>query len=119
LRPGLAGISDNITVRSIVGRFLEHSRVYYFHNNNDPKVYCSSADWMERNMFRRVEACFPILDDGLKKQVIVDGLLGYLSDNTDSCALQPDGSYKEVTRVGRQKKKSVQAGLLDSLAAKL
>jgi polyphosphate kinase len=119
LRPGLAGLSDNISVRSIVGRFLEHSRVYYFHNNNDPKVFCSSADWMERNMFRRVEACFPILDDNLKKQVVNDGLLAYLSDNTNSWALQSDGSYKEVKRTGRQKEKSVQAGLLDSLEAKL
>jgi polyphosphate kinase len=119
LRPGLKGVSENITVRSIVGRFLEHSRVYYFNNNDDPKVYCSSADWMERNLYRRVEACFPILDEDLKKQVIDDGLLAYLSDNTDSWLLQPDGSYKKLTRVGRQKKRSVQTGLLDTLSANL
>ncbi|MCK4708084.1 MAG: polyphosphate kinase 1, partial [Gammaproteobacteria bacterium] len=86
LKPGIKGVSENITVRSIVGRFLEHSRVYYFHNNNETKVYCSSADWMERNLFRRVEACFPILDEELKKRVINEGLLAYLSDNTDSWA---------------------------------
>src|SRR5690606_7299960 len=59
LRPGLRGISENITVRSIVGRFLEHSRVFYFHRDGDPEVFCSSADWMDRNFFRRIEVCFP------------------------------------------------------------
>jgi polyphosphate kinase len=119
LRPGLKGISENISVRSVVGRFLEHSRVYYFQNNDDPKVFLSSADWMERNLFRRVEACFPILDEGLRKQVIDNGLLAYLSDNTDSWALQSDGSYKKLEQTGRQKKRSVQAGLLDTFEAKL
>ncbi|MFC1588856.1 polyphosphate kinase 1 [Pseudomonadota bacterium] len=119
LRPGLKGVSENITVRSVVGRFLEHSRVYYFHNENDPKVYCSSADWMERNLFRRVEACFPILNDELKKRVIEEGLLAYLSDNVDSWILQSDGSYKKLAATAKQKDKSVQIGLLENLAAEL
>ena len=116
LRPGVKGVSENISVRSVVGRFLEHSRIYYFQNDDDPKVYCSSADWMDRNLFRRVEACFPILDEALKKQIISDGLLSYLTDNTDSWLLQSDGCYKKVSRTGRQKVRSVQAELLEKLS---
>ena len=119
LRPGIKDVSDNINVRSIVGRFLEHSRVYYFQNDDDPKVYCSSADWMERNLYRRVEACFPILDDELKKRVINEGLLPYLSDNMDSWLLQSDSSYKRLTANAKQKDKSAQTSLLKNLAAEL
>jgi polyphosphate kinase len=119
LRPDITGVSENITVRSVVGRFLEHSRVYYFENNGDPKVYCSSADWMERNLHRRVEACFPILDDDLKKQIIKDGLLVYLSDNTDCWVLQSDSSYKKLKATGNQKSRSAQLSLLEKLAAEL
>jgi len=119
LRPGIKGVSENIHVRSVVGRFLEHSRVYYFQNNDDPKVYLSSADWMERNLHRRVEACFPILDDDLKKQVIKTGLLSYLADNTDSWALQTDSSYKKLSATASQKEKSVQNSLLEALAGEL
>ncbi|MCW8901524.1 MAG: polyphosphate kinase 1 [Gammaproteobacteria bacterium] len=119
LRPGVKGVSENITVRSVVGRFLEHSRIYYFQNENNPKVYCSSADWMERNLFRRVEACFPILDEKLKKQIISDGLLSYLSDNMDSWLLQSDGSYKKLSRTSRQKDRSVQAELLEKLSVSM
>ena len=73
LRPYLIGLSENIRVRSIVGRFLEHTRVYYFYNNGDTRVYCSSADWMERNLFKRVEVCFPIENTRLKKEFISKG----------------------------------------------
>ena len=119
LKPGIKGISDNISVRSIVGRFLEHSRIYYFQNEDEPKVFCSSADWMERNLYRRVEACFPILDETLKKQIIKEGLLAYLSDNTDSWVLQSDGSYKKLAATASQKSNSIQIKLLESLAAEL
>ncbi|MCY4420639.1 MAG: polyphosphate kinase 1 [Gammaproteobacteria bacterium] len=92
LRPGLAGISENIEVRSIVGRFLEHTRACYFHNNGDPKVFCSSADWMDRNFFRRVEVCWPIRDPTMRKR-ITDELEVYLKDSQQAWILQSDGNY--------------------------
>jgi polyphosphate kinase len=92
LRPGIRGVSDNIRVVSIVGRFLEHSRVYYFHANGEEKIYLASADWMERNFFRRVEICFTVLDPVLKARLIGD-LDTYLSDTTQAWELQPDGHY--------------------------
>jgi polyphosphate kinase len=93
LKPGLPGISDNIRVRSVIGRFLEHSRVYYFHANGAESVYCSSADWMDRNLFRRVETCFPIEDPQIKQRVIGD-LDRFLQDNTCAWELQPDSSWR-------------------------
>lgn len=92
LRPGLPGISDNIRVYSIVGRFLEHSRVYYFHNDGDPSLYIGSADLMSRNIDRRVEVLIPIEDDDLREE-IVEILNIYLQDTEKAHALQPDGSY--------------------------
>lgn len=99
LRPGIAGVSDNIRVRSIIGRFLEHPRVYCFGNDGQPQLYCSSADWMERNFFRRVEVAFPILDPALRDSVIADLQL-YLQDDMQSWALQPDGGYQRVSPPG-------------------
>jgi polyphosphate kinase len=93
LRPQVAGLSDNIRVRSIVGRYLEHTRVYYFYNDGDTKVFCASADWMERNLFSRIETCFPIEHKKLKKQVIEDGLNNYLKDNRQAWELQADGTW--------------------------
>ncbi len=93
LRPGLPGLSENIRVRSIVGRFLEHTRVYYFANNGDARIYCSSADWMDRNLFNRVEACFPIENPALKKRIYQQGLLMYLKDNQQAWLLQGDGTW--------------------------
>ena len=93
LRPGLLGLSENIRVRSIVGRFLEHTRVYYFSNNGDARIYCSSADWMDRNLFNRVEACFPIEDPALKKRIYQLGLVNYLKDNQQAWLLQSDGRW--------------------------
>jgi polyphosphate kinase len=95
LRPGIRGISENITVRSIVGRLLEHSRVYYFHNDGNPDVYCASADWMDRNFFRRIEVCFPI-DRKQERDRIVEDLETYLADNTQAWMLGPDGRYSRV-----------------------
>lgn len=112
LRPGVKGVSENIYVRSVIGRFLEHSRIYYFHNNGDYDIYCSSADWMDRNFFRRVETCFPIEDARIKKKVLKDGLLNYLADNMQSWILQNDGSYKRSTP-GNSKPRSAQAMLLE------
>lgn len=93
LRPGLPGLSENIRVRSIVGRFLEHTRVYYFSNNGDARIYCSSADWMDRNLFNRVEACFPVEDAALKKRIYQLGLVNYLKDNQQAWLLQSDGRW--------------------------
>jgi polyphosphate kinase len=97
LRPGIAGISENIRVRSIVGRFLEHSRVYWFQNDDTPEIYCSSADWMERNLIRRIETCFPIRDPQLAARVYDESLANYLADNTQAWRLESDGSYTRVT----------------------
>ena len=96
LRPGVPGVSDNIRVRSIIGRFLEHTRVFHFHNNGRPEVWGSSADFMSRNMFHRVETCFPLLDRKLAARVRKD-LETYLVDNCQSWLLQPDGSYAKQT----------------------
>ncbi|MDT8397809.1 MAG: polyphosphate kinase 1 [Pseudomonadales bacterium] len=114
LRPGIKGVSDNIQVRSIIGRFLEHERIYYFHNEGDYLIYCSSADWMERNFFRRIETCFPIEDKRMKKKVLKEGLQYYLSDNTQSWLLQSDGSYKASTP-GNAKPRCAQTNLLENL----
>ena len=92
LRPGIPGVSENIRVRSIVGRFLEHSRIYYFHANGAEKVFCSSADWMDRNMFRRIEVCFPIEDSDLKQRIIED-MNVFQRDNTLGWTLNEDGTY--------------------------
>jgi len=119
LKPGVKGISDNIQVRSIVGRFLEHTRIYYFENAGEQKVFCSSADWMDRNFFKRVEVCFPVEDEALKKQLIKNGLMIYLSDNTQAWQLQSDGSYKHLTPASKQKERSAQNALLEKIAAEV
>ena len=93
LRAGVPGLSENITVRSIIGRFLEHSRVFYFYAQGAESVYLSSADWMDRNFFRRVEIAFPILDPVLKKRVINEAFSSALKDNGRAWLQQPDGSY--------------------------
>jgi polyphosphate kinase len=98
LRPGIKGVSDNIKVRSIVGRFLEHSRVYYFYNGGETRVYIASADWMQRNFFRRVETCAPILDPALKAKVYKEGLAVYLKDNVRAWELLSTGEYRRVSK---------------------
>ncbi|HEY6095495.1 MAG TPA: RNA degradosome polyphosphate kinase, partial [Gallionellaceae bacterium] len=94
LRPGVKGLSENISVRSVIGRFLEHTRIFYFRNNTANDVYLSSADWMDRNFFRRIEVCFPVLDKKLKKRVIDEGLKAYLHDNHQAWIMDADGHYK-------------------------
>jgi polyphosphate kinase len=116
LRPGLSGLSENIRVRSILGRFLEHTRIYYFHNNKQADVYISSADWMERNFFRRIEVAVPILCEKAKRRVINEGLAPYLKDNCQTWEMTSDGDYqRKITRRG--KLYSAQESLMVELAA--
>ena len=99
LRPGIKDVSENIRVTSVVGRFLEHTRVFYFENDGDPLLYISSADWMQRNFFDRVETCVPIEDKALRDRLMGDLKL-YL-DDTAAWELQPDGGY-ERRKSGRK-----------------
>ena len=116
LRPGIPGVSDNIRVRSVMGRFLEHSRVFRFHNDGEEEVFISSADWMPRNFFRRIETCVPILDPQLRRRVVQEGLSLYLSDNTGAWALRRDGSYRRLSP-GKGRPRNAQQELLELLAA--
>ena len=93
LRPEVRGVSDHIRVRSIVGRFLEHSRIYYFANGGQEEVYVGSADWMPRNLYERVEVIFPLKDELLRERVRQEILEAYLADNVKSRILQKDGTY--------------------------
>jgi polyphosphate kinase len=115
LRPGVPGVSDNIRVRSIVGRFLEHSRCYYFHNGGSEEIYCASADWMERNFFRRIELMFPILDEAMKTRIMAD-LDVYLADNVQAWELRADGQYVLATPAPGDEPLAAQATLLRQLA---
>ena len=117
LRPGVPGMSENIRVRSILGRFLEHHRVWYFGNDGSPDVWLASADWMGRNLFRRVEVAFPIRDPVLKKRVVDEGLRAYLADNQDAWELHSDGHWAKIKRRARAKRRSAQAELLDAMRA--
>ena len=115
LRPGVPGVSDNIRVRSIVGRFLEHHRIYYFLNDGQEQVYCASADLMSRNLLRRVETAFPIEEPALRARVVQEGLLAYLADNVQAWELQADGVYLR-TQPGEEPR-SAQETLLRQLSA--
>ncbi len=112
VRPGVKGMSEHIRVHSVIGRFLEHHRVFYFENGggSDAEIYLSSADWMERNLFKRVEVAFPLLDKDIRKQLI-EQLMGYLHDTAQSWVLLPDGSYTRIAGGG----KPVQIKLLEQL----
>ncbi len=101
LRPGVKGISDRIRVRSIVGRFLEHSRIFYFANGGDPDIYLGSADWMPRNLYERVEVMFPVKDGSLRDRILSQILENYLEDKNKSRLLRPDGSYVRAYRADR------------------
>jgi polyphosphate kinase len=112
LRPGVPGISENIRVISIVDRFLEHSRIFYFHNGGNPEIYSGSADWMPRNFKRRAEILYPIEDTELKSRIINEILLTYLNDNVKARLLQPDGSYARVRPKDGQKPVRSQSELI-------
>ena len=98
LQPGVPGLSENIKVRSIIGRFLEHHRIYYFYAQGDEVLYLSSADWMDRNLFRRVEVAFPVLDPKLKARVIKEGFQMLLKDNTTAWHMDSEGHYQQTKR---------------------
>ena len=98
LRPGVPGVSETIRVRSVVGRFLEHSRVYHFHAAGEQRTYCASADWMGRNLFGRVETCFPVESPKLKARVLHEALEAHIADDTQAWLLQADGSYVRAPR---------------------
>ncbi|MDN5882175.1 MAG: polyphosphate kinase 1, partial [Nitrosospira sp.] len=115
LRPGIAGLSENIRVRSIIGRFLEHTRIFYFRSAGDQIIYLSSADWMDRNFFRRIEICFPILEAKLKKRVLLEGLNVYLKDNRQTWEMDSDGNY-HLRSARRGRKFCAQEALLTELA---
>ncbi len=115
LRPGVKGLSDNIRVRSIIGRFLEHSRIFYFHADGAENLYLSSADWMERNFFRRIEVSFPILDPKLKRRVIKEGLRPYLADNSQAWDMDGNGEFS--IRATRRARSCAQESLLTDLVA--
>lgn len=115
LQPGVPGLSENIRVRSIIGRFLEHSRIFYFRNDLKHDVYLSSADWMSRNLFRRIEVAFPVLDRALKRRVLQEGLDLYLKDNTNAWELGPDGRYTRRRPRGKQAAFSAQDYLMQTL----
>lgn len=114
LRPSIPGLSANIRVRSIIGRLLEHHRIFYFYAGGEEKVYLSSADWMERNFFRRIELAFPVLDRKLKRRVIVEGLQTYFADNQQAWEMDANGSY-HPRRNSRAKPRSAQSELIELL----
>ncbi len=114
LRPGIEGVSENISVRSIIGRFLEHSRIFYFLNDGEFEIYLSSADWMDRNFFSRLEVCTPIRDRKLKKRVFSELLESYLDGHVRAWELQSDGSYRWTA--GEAGSVCIQEQLLEKLA---
>ena len=115
LRPGVPGLSERIRVRSILGRFLEHHRIWFFANAGAPDVWLSSADWMGRNMFRRIEVAFPVRDMVLRKRVVDEGLSACLADTCDAWQLNPDGSWSKLAPRGRAHARSAQHELLAAM----
>jgi polyphosphate kinase len=116
LRPGIPGVSENIHVRSIVDRFLEHARVFFFRNGGHEEVYLSSADWMKRNLSKRLELLFPVLDPGHRRRLI-DALETYFADNVKAWRLQSDGTYKKVARKKHSRVRAQQKLYIDSVDA--
>jgi polyphosphate kinase len=114
IRPGVKGLSENIRVRSVIGRFLEHHRIFYFHADGEEKVYLGSADWMERNFFRRIEVVFPVLDPRLKRRVVKEGLRLFLSDNCQAWEMDSEGRY--AIKPSRRVRACAQEVLLAAMA---
>jgi polyphosphate kinase len=108
----VAGVTDNIRVRSVIGRFLEHSRVFYFRCGEEENLYLSSADWMNRNMLRRVELAWPVTDPVLRQRIIDECLVAYLHDGVDAWDLQPDGTYALVNPADPAQRHGAQAALM-------
>jgi polyphosphate kinase len=100
LRPGIPGLSDRIRVRSIVGRFLEHSRIFWFQNGDSPEIFSGSADWMQRNLYERCEVVLPVVDEPSANRLRNEILEAYLRDDTKARLMQPDGSYVRAPRSG-------------------
>jgi polyphosphate kinase len=115
LRPGIPGVSENIRVRSVIGRFLEHSRVFFFGNGDDSELFLASADWMERNFFRRVEIAFPVREQTHRERILRD-LNFYLADNTQAWELGRDGAYSRCVRDNAEVR-DAQGALLTRYAA--
>jgi polyphosphate kinase len=116
LPAGVPGLTENIRVRSVIGRFLEHSRVFYFRAGDEEQLYLSSADWMNRNMLRRVELAWPVLDPQLRQRVIDECIVAYLHDRRDAWDLQPDGHYRRV-KGSAEAGHGAQAALMERYAA--
>jgi polyphosphate kinase len=100
LRPGIRGLSDRIRVRSIVGRFLEHTRIFWFQNGDSPEIFAGSADWMQRNLYERCEVVFPVTDEPSANRLRYEILEAYLRDDVKARLMQPDGSYIRAPRKG-------------------
>jgi polyphosphate kinase len=115
IRPGIKGTSENIQVRSVMGRFLEHTRVFYFYNGGEENLYCASADWMQRNFFKRVESCFPIEDRAIKRRIIKETFTTYLHDNCQSWVLKPNGIYKRLKPTRGAKRRNAHDILIDMM----
>jgi polyphosphate kinase len=113
LRPGIPGVSDNIRVRSVIDRFLEHSRIWYFANGGDEEILCGSADWMPRNFYRRIEVVFPIEDAALKTRIRDEILGASLSDNVKARLILPDGTHQRLKKKGGAGDFRSQARLLE------
>ncbi len=112
------GVTDNIRVRSVIGRFLEHSRVFYFRCAEEETLYLSSADWMNRNMLRRVELAWPVTDPAIRQRIIDECLVAYLHDGVDAWDLQPDGTYARVHPRGPAQRHGAQAALMARYSAR-
>ncbi|HTY81993.1 MAG TPA: polyphosphate kinase 1 [Dehalococcoidales bacterium] len=113
LRPGVSGLSENIRVISILDRFLEHSRIYYFHNGGEPEIYSGSSDWMPRNFDKRAEIVYPIENTELKSRIINEILMTYLNDNVKARLMQPDGSYLRLSPKDGQPPVRSQSALIE------